>query len=615
VTPVCRLKNSLFEVVLFQTKTDMDAKNKLAENLLYQRKLKGFTQKDLSDKTNVTVRTIQRIEKGETEPHLQTVKLLAAALEVEVNDLLVLDDPKEESIQKKWLLLMHSTPFIGFVVPLANIFIPLFLWIHKREDNRVYDEHGRKVVNFQLTMVSVFLLLLLLGMIVGRVFRDWGSLITLVVLIIPFATVVMLVNIFTALNSQKSYYPLSFPFVRKRNSGKKNNGNKFAATLLLFFCFSGAGFAQEIERLDESKISHDSLNRHIEYLMKEAKVPGLAISVFNEDQPVYSEVFGYANNNDGRELHSTTNMYGASLSKAVFTVIAMKFVEDGVIDLDTPLESYLPKKIYEYEPKADWHDDYSDLKNDSLYHKITARMVLAHTSGFPNWRFFEPDKKLRVKQEPGSGYIYSGEGMVYLQVILEKITGKPFEELAQEIVFKPLGMENSSFEWQPKFEQDYAHGHNQKGEAYKKDKDNEPRAPSTLETTFEDYNKFLGAALNRELLSKDSWNEIFSPQVRIRTLRQFGPLSQKEGDFNDDIALSYGLGWGVFKTSNGWAASKGGNGSGFQHYSVLFPEVGKGILILTNSENGESIFKELLEVAIKDVYTPWEWKNYVPYNQ
>jgi D-alanyl-D-alanine-carboxypeptidase/D-alanyl-D-alanine-endopeptidase len=194
----------------------MDDKNRLAENLVYQRKLKGLTQKDLSDKTNVTVRTIQRIEKGETEPHLQTVKLLAAALEVEVNDLLVLDDPKEEDIQKKWLLLMHATPFIGFVVPLANIFIPLFLWIHKREDNKIYDEHGRKVVNFQLSMVSLFLLLALIGILVGRVFVNWGSLFTLMLLIIPYAVVVMLVNIFTALNSQKSYYPLSLPFIRKK---------------------------------------------------------------------------------------------------------------------------------------------------------------------------------------------------------------------------------------------------------------------------------------------------------------------------------------------------------------------------------------------------------------
>ncbi|GAB2760069.1 serine hydrolase [Salinimicrobium soli] len=590
----------------------MESKNQLAENLIYQRKLKGFTQKDLSEKTNVTVRTIQRIEKGETEPHLQTVKLLATALEVEVDDLMVLDNPREEDIQKKWLLLMHATPFIGFVVPLANIFIPLFLWIHKREDSKVYDEHGRKVVNFHLTMVVVFVTIILLMMLIGRVIIGAGPLITVIVLIIPYAVIVMLINIFTALNSQKCYYPLSIPFLKKK--GKNRFSKKTASVLLLLFCFSGSGFAQEIERLDGSIISADSLTQKVENLMKEAKIPGAAISIFNGKQPVYSESLGLANNNDGQVLEKTTNMYGASLSKAVFSVVVMKLVEEEVIDLDTPLESYLPKRIFEYKPQADWHDDYSDLKNDSLYQKITARMCLAHTSGFPNWRFFEPDKKLRVKQEPGSRYMYSGEGMVYLQVVLEKITGKGFEELAQEIVFKPLKMQNSSFEWQEEFEKDYARGHNKIGQAYQKDKDNEPRAPSTLETTFEDYNKFLIAVLNQKILTRESWEEIFNPQIRIRSLRQFGPLSLEDGKLNDEIELSYGLGWGLFKTPYGWAASKGGNGSGFQHYSVIFPKVGKGILIMTNSENGESIFKELLEMAIRDTYTPWEWKNYIPYD-
>jgi len=119
------------------------ASNSVGNNLIYQRKLKGYTQQELSDKTQVTVRTIQRIEKGDVNPHLQTVKLLAGALDIEVDDLLVLENPKEENIQKKWLILLHGSPFLGFVIPLSNILIPLFLWIHKREDNAIYDAHGR----------------------------------------------------------------------------------------------------------------------------------------------------------------------------------------------------------------------------------------------------------------------------------------------------------------------------------------------------------------------------------------------------------------------------------------------------------------------------------------
>ena len=594
----------------------METQNSVASNLVYQRKLKGFTQKDLSEKTNVTVRTIQRIEKGETEPHLQTVKLLATALEIEVEDLLPLDNPKNENIQAKWLLLMHATPFIGFVLPFFNVFIPLFLWIHKRDDNPVYYEHGRKVINFQISMMLYFIVVMLISLFFGHLFpfpSNWGSIaILLIISILPYSILVMLFNIYKVVKNRSCYYPLSIPFFGKKTKNKVVG--KVAAIIIFLFSFSGTGYSQDIERLDGSEISSDSLTKHVKHLMQEAKVTGVGISVFNKNQLIYSKALGYANNNNGTELTKTSNMYGASLSKAVFSVIVMKLVEQNVIDLDTPLESYLPKKIYEYEPKAKWHDDYSDLKSDSLYHKITARMCLAHTSGFPNWRFFEEDKKLRVKQEPGSGYLYSGEGMVYLQVILEKLTGRPFEEMAQEIVFKPLKMENSSYQWQDRFENDYALGHNEKAQAYVKDKDNEPRAPSTLETSLEDYNKFLLAVMQRKILKQKSWDEIFTPQVRIRFKRQFGPLASEITSKNDAIELSYGLGWGLFKTPYGWAAFKEGYGSGFQHHSVLFPKEDKGVLIMTNSKNSGGIFKELLEVSLKDAFTPWEWENYIPYN-
>ncbi len=124
----------------------------LKENLLYQRKLKGFTQEELSDRTTVGVRTIQRIEKGDVQPHLQTVKLLAVGLGVEVDDLIVLDNPKEETIQRKWMLLIHGSPFFGLIIPFANIIFPLFIWISKAEDNKIYDEHGRAIINFHCTI-------------------------------------------------------------------------------------------------------------------------------------------------------------------------------------------------------------------------------------------------------------------------------------------------------------------------------------------------------------------------------------------------------------------------------------------------------------------------------
>ncbi|MBL0026348.1 MAG: serine hydrolase [Saprospiraceae bacterium] len=581
----------------------------LGRNVLYQRKLKGYSQEKLADKTGLTVRTIQRIEKDEVNPHLETVHMIANSLEIKVEDLLIIQDPREETIQLKWLLLMHGMPLIGLMVPLFNILASVFLWVLKREDNPVYDINGRKIINFHIT-VSILFVLVFISLLT---IEGYGFLIF--ILVIPYALVVMLVNIFRILKGKECYYPLSIPFI-----GSKNPSNKGILVLLLFIFFSNSNFIEAqnkkiITRLDSTSISKSDLTNKIELMSGHAGVTGLAVSVFENNKISYQRTFGYKDFTKKLQLHETTNIYGASISKAVFAVLVMKLVEDKVLDLDTPLESYLPKKIYDYAPITKWHDDYSDLKTDTLYHKITARMCLTHTCGFPNWRWIEPDQKLRVLFEPGHHYSYSGEGLVYLQVVLEKITGKSLESMAQEKIFIPLGMKNTSYRWQDRFESDFAFGHNINGETYQKDTDNEPRSASTMETTPKDLTLFLEGALQKKIISNISWEELMKTQVRIKTTAQFGPLSQVETSLYDNIGLGYGLGWGVLNTPFGRGIFKEGHGDGFQHYCILFPESGKGIMILTNSDNGESIFKELLELAIGDTFTPWKWEGYVPYNQ
>ena len=199
-------------------------------------------------------------------------------------------------------------------------------------------------------------------------------------------------------------------------------------------------FAQSIIRLDHSRITAEQLDTKISRLMKEASVTGMAISIFNDAKPVYHKVFGYKNSDTKDPLQTNTNIYGASLSKAVFAVMVMKLVEEKIISLDKPLQDYLPKPVYEYGKGTSWNQDYTSLKEDDLYKKITARHCLSHSSGFANWRWYEPDQKLHVHFEPGSEFSYSGEGLCYLQFVIEKITGRSLNELMQEKLFGPLGM-------------------------------------------------------------------------------------------------------------------------------------------------------------------------------
>jgi serine-type D-Ala-D-Ala carboxypeptidase/endopeptidase len=391
--------------------------------------------------------------------------------------------------------------------------------------------------------------------------------------------------------------------------------SKFAL-LLLFSLLSSSAFSQTIVRLDKSSITTRQLDDKIKQLMKDASVTGMAVSVYNDNKTVYHKVFGYKNADTKTPLQTNTNFYGASLSKSVFAVLVMKLVEEKIISLDKPLQDYLPKPVYEYGKGASWNQDYTSLKEDSLYQKITARHCLTHSSGLANWRWDEPDQKLHVRFEPGSNYRYSGEGFCYLQFVIEKITGKLLNELMQEKLFGPLGMKNSSYTWQPAFEDNYCFGHDKTGKVYQKDKDNAPRAASTLETTPDDYNLFTAALLQKRILKPAIYDTLFKQQLRIRSRFQFGPEPWKYSNTdNDDIQLGYALGWGRLQSPFGFGVFKEGHGDGFQHYTILFPERKLGIVILTNSDNGESIYKELLEFAIGDTYTPWEWQRYTPYNQ
>ena len=386
--------------------------------------------------------------------------------------------------------------------------------------------------------------------------------------------------------------------------------------LQLFVFICSIGFAQTIVRLDNSRITAQQLDNKINQLIREASVDGIVISLFNDNKLVYHKAFGYKNSETKTPLQTNTNIYGASLSKAVFAVLIMKLVEEKIISLDKPLQDYLPRPVYEYGKGKSWNEDYTSLKEDRQYEKITARHCLSHSSGFANWRWYEPDQKLHVNFEPGSQFSYSGEGLCYLQFVIEKITGKSLNELMQEKLFGPLGMKHSSYTWQQEYEGNYCFGHDKSGKPYPKDKDNAPRSASTLETTPDDYKLFTAAVLQRKILKAATYDSLFKQQISLHSRIQMGTDAWKDSTTeNDLIHLGYALGWGRLETPYGFGVFKEGHGDGFQHYSILFPEKKSGIVILTNSDNGESIFKELLEFAISDTFTPWKWQRYIPYNQ
>jgi len=369
--------------------------------------------------------------------------------------------------------------------------------------------------------------------------------------------------------------------------------------------------AQSVLRVDGTKISEDSLTRRIQQLKEAAGVSGLCIAIFNKNRLVYDKAFGLADVPGNVPLKTSMVLYGASFSKAMFAYIVMRLVDQKVIDLDRPLVEYLPKSLMDYAFAGPGHN-YQDLKDDERYKKITARMCLDHTTGFPNWRFFEADHKLRIKYDPGTHYSYSGEGLCLLQFVIEQYTGMDLESIAQKNVFVPLGITHASYVWQKDFDQNLVLGHNAGGKPYNIHKRSKPNAAGSLFTSFDDYLKFYTALINGTGLSKSSFAEMLRPQIRIKAKQQFGPEALQTTDENDNIALSYGLGVGLMTTPDGHAFFKEGHDDGWQHYSVCFIDKEIAIVIMSNSDNTESIFKPLLASCIGDTFTPWYWENYIP---
>jgi len=368
------------------------------------------------------------------------------------------------------------------------------------------------------------------------------------------------------------------------------------------------------KRIDGSQIDADSLSAAIRLLMKDAGVSGLGIVVYNENKPLFMKTFGLADVREQTPFKTSQVMYAASFSKTVFAYIVAQLVQEKVIDLDKPLVQYLTKPLPDYIIPG-WNRGYQDIKKDKRYEKITARMCLSHTTGFPNWRWFELDEKIKIKFNPGSRYSYSGEGLYLLQFVIEQITGRDYESIARERVFIPLNMENTSYVWQPKYAKNLVLGHDLAGKPYEFEEWEEAGCAGTMCTTLEDYSRFFRALMQHKGLSNATFKNLITPQVRIRSIKQFGPLASKDSTLNDNIQLSYGLGLGVFKTPCGPAFFKEGHDEGWGHYSIAYPEKGIGVVIMTNNDAGESIFKQLLKESIGDIYTPWEWEHYIPYNQ
>lgn len=350
---------------------------------------------------------------------------------------------------------------------------------------------------------------------------------------------------------------------------------KLLVFLILTISFTNCHSQKEIKNLAGFDVSTDSINAFLKSRMDSLNIPGLSIAVINESKVVYHQTFGYANLEKKLPITTKTIFEGASMSKSIFAFFVMKFVEEGKLDLDKPLHEYLP---------------YQDIAYDERYKKITARMVLSHRSGFPNWRENEDDKKLKIKFEPGTDYEYSGEGYQYLAMVLKHIESTDWnglEAIFQEKIAKPLKMEHTVFIPTSYIKKHKAEPYNnqrewidlQKDYWYKKEK-GKFVAPSSIHSEPLDFSKWMIGVMNNKLLSKNSYSELLKHHSKISTS-------------STGINVYYALGFLTADKVYSNTYFHSGNNAGFTCSYLMDTKKDWGYVLFTNSEYGEKLGDEV----------------------
>ena len=271
---------------------------------------------------------------------------------------------------------------------------------------------------------------------------------------------------------------------------------------LAVFCVSLAGCA--------TGTSEATLDNHVRQGMQRTGAQGLAIAVIRNGAVTQVRTWGKRNAR-GESLTPDTVMYGASLTKAVFAYTVMQLVDEGKLDLDTSIAAYLPKPLPEYTGEARKYAAWEHLGGDERWRTLTPRVLLTHSAGFSNFGFLEPDEKLRFHFDPGSGYAYSGEGMILLQFVIERGLGLDLGKEMQRRVFDRFGMRQTSMTWRPDFAGNLADGWKEDGSVEPHDERSKTRAAGSMDTTITDFAKFAAAYVRGDGLRPASRMELTRP--------------------------------------------------------------------------------------------------------
>ena len=313
---------------------------------------------------------------------------------------------------------------------------------------------------------------------------------------------------------------------------------------------------------------------------------------------VWAKGYGVADLNTGEAVTTQTLFQAASISKPVAAMAALKLVEDGFLDLDSPVNGYL----------KEWEIPENRFTREN---PVTLKHLLTHTGGltvhgFPGYAVTDEvpstievlegsgpanTDSIRVDTLPGSLWRYSGGGYTIVQKLLEDVTGKPFPQILRELVLDPAGMTSSSYEQPLPTGREHlaATAHLSDG--------------SPVEGKWHIYPEMAAAglwtnptemawlAMEVQAAAHGEEDRVLTPEM---TKKQLTP-----------VLGGYGLGFGVSGEGDEARFTHGGSNHGFRAQFAAFLEGGRGIFVMTNSDQGSPLAQEIVLAVAREFDWPY----------
>jgi len=370
--------------------------------------------------------------------------------------------------------------------------------------------------------------------------------------------------------------------------------NKLTYLIILLFlsnifqsCNKGNEISQ-VETYKGKKISIETLEEFLKTQIDVLNIPAISIAIINDGEIVYNNSLSISNTTTNQPVSQSSIFESASLSKPVFAFFVMKLSEKGIIDLDRPLHYYLPDQ---------------EMEKDQRYKNVSARMVLSHRTGFPNWRWFnKPPENMDINRgdffmisDPNTTFTYSGEAYQYLARViahLNFVNMYELNDLFQNEVAKPLGMGHAYFVWNDYLYDNKVFGHidgkprkMKWGTSLPNQNSKILNAAGGLRTEAKSYAQFLTSIINGQGLYHKTYKEMLSPYTDI---------PKENVNYKEDGITNWSLGFGIKPMKNDTIYRHGGSNQDFQSEFAFSVKKKYGYVFFVNCDKGNE-FNEQLE--------------------